>query len=61
MSDIPPIVEAWIGQLLDPRLVDLLRVAGDGQVDIRLSASRGRVRANPVITLNGGPSDMVEA
>jgi hypothetical protein len=30
------------------------------QVDIRLSASRGRVRSKPVVVFNGGPTELVD-
>lgn len=58
MADIPPLVEAWVNQLLDPHVVDLINAAGDRNVDIRLSAAKGKVRPNPVITINasGGVS-----
>jgi hypothetical protein len=59
-DEVPPIVQAWIGQLLDPRILGLLRACADGQVDVRLSAARGRVRANPTITVNAGPAEMTE-
>ena len=59
-ADIPPVVEAWVRQLLDPGFLAMLRAVPVEQVDVRLSASRGRVRARPVVILNGGPADLVE-
>lgn len=58
--EIPPVIEAWVKQLLDPGLLALLRAYPAEQVDVRLSASRGKVRRRPIVTFNGGPTDMVE-
>jgi hypothetical protein len=58
--DAPPIVEAWFRQLLDPEFLELLRLAGDRQVDVRLSASGGKVRRRPVIAFDAGPQDYCE-
>jgi hypothetical protein len=58
VNEVPPLLQAWIAQLLDPQVQSVIAIAEQGQVDIRLSASRGRVRSNPVITINGGPSEM---
>lgn len=58
--EIPPVVAAWCAQLLSPEVLRMLNAAESEQIDIRLSASRGRVRRNPVIIFNGGPSDMVD-
>ena len=49
------IVEAWARQLLD--LAYLLE--GDGQVEIRVYANRGKVRKAPMVILNGGPQENV--
>jgi hypothetical protein len=46
-------------QLTDPSVVAMIGATPDAQIDIRLSASKGKVRRRPVITLNGGPSDYV--
>lgn len=32
----------------------------DGQIDVRLSASKGKVRARPTVIVNGGPQTMME-
>jgi len=50
---------AWIAQLLDDKMSALLGVVGDGQVEVRLFASKGRVRKDPIVLLNSGPSAMV--
>jgi hypothetical protein len=33
----------------------------DGQVDVRLSAARGKVRARPTVIVNGGPQSFMDA
>lgn len=58
--EIPPVVEAWVRQLLDPQFLTLMRAYPAEQVDVRLSASRGRVRPRPVLVFNGGPAEMIE-
>lgn len=59
VAGLPPIVKAWLLQLTDPSVVAMISASPDAQIDIRLSASKGKVRRRPVITLNGGPSDYV--
>lgn len=59
--DVPPIVRGWVEQLFDPDFLALLRAGGDRQVDVRLSASGGRVRKRPVIAFDAGPQDYVDA
>ena len=61
LDTLPPIVRAWILQLTSPEMTAMLAAQPDAQIDVRLSASRGKVRRRPVITLNGGPSDQVPA
>lgn len=58
--EIPPVIAAWCAQLLSPEVISLLHQYPSAQVDVRLSASKGRVRRNPVVIFNAGPSDMVE-
>ena len=58
--EIPPVVEAWVRQLLEPSFLALMRAYPAEQVDVRLSASRGRVRPRPVLVFDGGPSALVE-
>jgi hypothetical protein len=58
--DVPPVLEAFVRQLLEPEFVELVRLAGDRQVDVRLSASGGRVRRRPVISFDAGPQDYCE-
>lgn len=59
-ADVHPLVRAWISQLLSPEITALLAVAGDGQIDVKLSAAKGKVRMRPAIVVNGGPQSMVE-
>lgn len=74
MASAPPIVQAWIAQLLDPTFLALVKAldlegqrgVGD-QLDVRLSSANGKVRARPAVVVNGGqqtmlnPSDMLAA
>jgi hypothetical protein len=53
--EVPPMVQAWVAQLLSPEFLATMRAIPFEQIDVRLSASRGRARKNPTITLNGGP------
>lgn len=53
----PPSVQAWIKQLLDPDFIKLISAIPYDQIDIKLSASKGRVRRRPVVILNGGPTE----
>jgi hypothetical protein len=53
----PPFVEAWIKQLLDPQFLKLMQNIPYDQIDIKLSASKGRVRRRPIVILNGGPTE----
>ena len=57
--DVPPFVQAWVRQLLDPEILELLRHSGNGRVDLCLSANGGEVRRRPVVTIGGraGPRD----
>ena len=59
LDQLNPTIRAWIDQLLDPEVVGLLEAFPEGQVDIRLSASKGRVRRRPVLVVNGGPQEFV--
>ena len=52
-------MEAWVRQLLEPTTLQLLRDAGDGQVEVRLIANNGKVRDRPAILLNAGPQPLV--
>lgn len=58
--EIPPVIAAWCAQLLSPEVLRMVNAFPTEQVDIRLSAARGRVRKNPVVIFNGGPSEMVD-
>ena len=57
---LPPVIQGWIKQLTNPALVELVENWPSGRVDIRLSAARGRVRAEPEVTLGGGPLEMID-
>lgn len=58
---VPAVVEAWVAQLCDPDTLALIEAAGEANVDIRLSASKGRVRRHPVVTVGAGPNQLVDA
>lgn len=58
--DVHPLLRAWIAQLLSPEVVAVVSAFPDGQVDVKLSASKGKVRARPTIVLGGGPQSMVD-
>lgn len=60
-DDLPPVIAAWVRQLLDPSFVALVRGLPVDRIDVRLSASRGKVSRYPSVVLNGGPSEMVDA
>lgn len=60
LPEIPPIVQAWVLQLTDPSFLALMRTWPAEQVDVKLTASRGRVRRRPEIVFNGGPQDLIE-
>lgn len=55
----PPVIQAWVRQLLDPSLWAMIESADDGQVDVRLTAHRGRVKRYPGVLINAGPQEMV--
>jgi hypothetical protein len=57
LEQLHPTIRAWIDQLLDPEVLGLLEAFPESQVDIRLSASKGRVRRRPVLVVNGGPQE----
>lgn len=57
---LPPVIEAWVKQLLDPDFVNLIRAANSERIDIRLSCAKGRVARLPQITLNAGPQELVQ-
>lgn len=57
---LPPVIEAWLKQLLDPSFVELMRSQPYDRVDIRLSASKGRVSRLPQIMLNGGQQEFID-
>lgn len=57
---VPEPLRAWIEQLLEPEVTRLFDVFPDGQIDVRLTASKGKVRRRPTIIVNGGPVEMIE-
>jgi hypothetical protein len=57
---LPPVIEAWVKQLLDPSFVELMRSQPYDRVDVRLSASKGRVSRSPQIMLNGGQQEFTD-
>ena len=59
-DDLPPLLRAWIEQLLSDDVMMLVQAFPDAQVDVRLSAARGKVRARPTVVINGGPQTMLE-
>ena len=60
MSDVPEVIQAWIKQLLDPKFVSMMRSLDAEQLDIKLSSSKGKIRKNPVVIINGGPQNFVD-
>ena len=58
--ELPPAIEAWIKQLLEPSFVELMRLQPFDRVDLKLSASRGRVSRLPVVILGGGQQEFVD-
>ena len=58
--DVPDVIKAWVRQLLDPEFVALVCALPGDQIDVRLGASRGKVRRRPVVVLNGGPAEYGE-
>jgi hypothetical protein len=58
---LPPAIEAWVKQLLDPAFVALIRAQPYERVDVRLSASKSRVSRSPQIILNGGQLEYIDA
>ena len=57
---LPEVLRAWCEQLLEPEITRLFDVFPDAQIDVRLSASKGKVRRQPTITINGGPVEMID-
>ena len=58
--ELPPAIEAWIKQLLEPSFVEMMRSQPFDRVDLKLSASRGRVSRLPVVILGGGQQEFVD-
>jgi hypothetical protein len=45
---------------MSPEVLGLIESFPEAQIDLRLSAAKGKVRANPSITVNGGPQPMMD-
>lgn len=58
LDNLPEVTQAWIRQLVTIQHLDVLIESG-GQVEVRLFTNQGKVRKDPVIVLNAGPSTMV--
>jgi hypothetical protein len=56
-EDVPPVIRAWVEQLLEPEFVEMIRHLPSEQIDVRLGYSRSKVRRRPVVILNGGPAE----
>jgi hypothetical protein len=61
LDDLSPLLRAWVAQLLSPEVMAVVAAFPDGQVDVRLSAARGKVRARPTVIVNGGPQSFMDA
>lgn len=57
---LPDVLRGWIEQLLEPEVTRLFDVFPEAQIDVRLSASKGKIRRKPTITINGGPTEMID-
>ena len=57
---LPEVLRTWIEQLLEPEITRLFDVFPDAQIDVKLTASKGKVRRYPSITINGGPVEMID-
>lgn len=53
----PEVVLSWIAQLLDPDFIAMVKACPYDRIDVRLSASKGRVSRVPTIVFNGGSQD----
>jgi hypothetical protein len=60
VTEIPEIIQGWVKQLLDPAFVSMVDALPIDQIDVKLSASKGKIRGNPMVVLNGGPQQLVE-
>jgi len=58
--EIPPMIEAWIKQLLSPSFLEMVTDAPFDRIDVKLSSSRGKVSRQPTVVLNGGVQEMIE-
>ena len=57
---IPPAIEAWIKQLLDPAFINLISAQPYERVDVKLSSSKNRVSRLPQIIFNGGQQELID-
>jgi hypothetical protein len=58
-AEVPFFVQVWVRQLLDPETMELLRAAGDRQIDVTLSANKAHVKRRPRIVI-GGSHEVVD-
>lgn len=58
-ADVHPLIAAWIRQLLAPEVTTMVSLFGSDQIDVKLSAARGKARQRPTVVINGGPQAML--
>ena len=58
-NDLPPVIQGWLKQILDPAVINLVRDMPLARIDVCLSAAKGKIRTEPEITLGGGPMEMI--
>jgi hypothetical protein len=58
-ASLPPVLQAWVRQLLSPEIVQIVAEKGAGQIEVRLVANHGRVRRQPTVLLNAGNNELV--
>ncbi len=59
-ATVPPVIQAWVRQLLDPDFIIAVTAMQTGRIDVKLTASKGRVSRTPTVILNGGPQEWLE-
>ena len=60
MTDVPEVIQGWVKQLLDPTFIAMVNALNVDQIDVKLSSSKGKIRGNPMVVLNGGPQQLIE-
>lgn len=54
-DEVPQYIQAWVRQLLDPDLADVLRKMEGRQIEVRLMASpSGKIRRRPEVLIDSG-------